>query len=220
MGRYLDWLIHTDAGLWTRIGIGAAIFAALAVADVRRNGRSARRWREYLFLLACVVAALAYGAVNDQLTVGISWEYFYYGKGLDQVLGGKTPPEQWALRWEAAKVGLKATWSAGLILGAAMLMANNPAKDRPALTFARLAELMPRMLAITVATAVALGCMGHYGLLNWLDKYLALLWQEGQFRPVRFMTVYGIHLGGYAGGAIATVWAVIHIRRSRQRVTA
>jgi hypothetical protein len=30
------------------------------------------------------------------------------------------------------------------------------------------------------------------------------------------MTVYGIHLGGYLGGAIATIFAVIRIRRKRR----
>lgn len=215
MAQHIDWLIHSEAGLWLRIGIGAAIFAVLAVIDCRRNGRDARRWREYLFLLACVVLALAYGAINDQLTVGISWEYFFYGKGIDQAMGGQTPPPEWPLRWEAAKVGLKATWSAGLLLGVAMLMANNPRKDRPPLAFAELFGLMRWMLAITIATAAIFGCLGHYGLLNVLSEDFASLWHEGLFRPARFMTVYGIHLGGYVGGAIATVWAVLAIRRRR-----
>jgi hypothetical protein len=55
------WWFTTDAGLLTRIGVGAAIFAGLAIADVMRNGRAARRWREYLFLLSAVAAAMAYG---------------------------------------------------------------------------------------------------------------------------------------------------------------
>ena len=216
MSQNLDWLIHSDAGLWVRIGIGAAIFAVLAMVDWRRSGREARRWREYLFLLACVALALAYGAINDQLTVGISWEYFFYGKGLDHVMGGPTPPPQWPLRWEAAKVGLKATWSAGLLLGVAMLMANNPRKNRPVLPFGRLFALMPWMLALTVAMAGIFGCLGHQGLLNWLSEDLGAIWHGGLFRPARFMTVYGIHLGGYVGGALATAWAVMAIRRQRR----
>ncbi len=32
------------------------------------------------------------------------------------------------------------------------------------------------------------------------------------------MTVYGIHLGGYVGGGMATVWAVMAIRRGRQAI--
>lgn len=48
------WWFVSDAGLAARIGIGAAIFAILAAVDLWRKGRRARRWREYLFLVAAV----------------------------------------------------------------------------------------------------------------------------------------------------------------------
>ena len=136
------------AGCWWRILAGAAIFAVLAIVDLRRNGRAARRWREYLFLVSCVGLALVYGAANDQITVGVSWEYFYYGKDLITALGPKTPPEEMALRVEAAKVGLKATWSVGLILGVVLLFANNPRKGLPHLPFARVYRLLPLMFVV------------------------------------------------------------------------
>ena len=104
-----SWLIHSDGGLFVRIGLGVAIFAWLAVVDLRRNGRNARRWREYLLLVACVGIALVYGIINDQLTVTISREYFLYGKGVAEALRTETPTES-AMRWEAVKVGMKATW--------------------------------------------------------------------------------------------------------------
>jgi hypothetical protein len=84
-------------------------------------------------LAAAVGAAMLYGIVNDQITSTISWEYFYYGKELDKMLGPQTPPQQWPLRWEAAKVGMKATWTAGLIFGVVLLLANNPFRTLPRL---------------------------------------------------------------------------------------
>ena len=45
---------------------------------------------------------------------------------------GKTPPEPLRLHWEAAKVGFKATWTAGLVAGVLVLIANNPRKGNPA----------------------------------------------------------------------------------------
>jgi hypothetical protein len=79
VNKSLYWLIHTDGGLLTRILAGTAIFAVLALIDLRKNGRSATRWREYSVLLIAVLAALVYGAINDQITVTISPEYFLYG---------------------------------------------------------------------------------------------------------------------------------------------
>jgi hypothetical protein len=212
------WLLHTDGGLLVRVAAGIAIFAWLAVLDLNRNGRDARRWREYLFLLSCVLVALAYGIVNDQLTVGISWEYFCYGKDLAARLGPKLPPDAWALRWEASKVGMKATWSAGLIIGVALLFANNPGKNRPPLPFSKVYRLLPLMAIIPAATAITLGIMGRLGWLIWANSDFPMLLKENLWRPYQFMTVYGIHLGGYVGGAIATLVSAILIHRKRCRV--
>src|SRR5436305_7516242 len=95
----------SDGSLPLRIGIGVVIFALLAAIDLHRRGRQATRWREYLLLLAAVAVALAYGIVNDQFTSRLSWEYYYFGKGLDAALGPQTPPDPARLSWEAAKVG-------------------------------------------------------------------------------------------------------------------
>jgi hypothetical protein len=78
---FFNWLLTTDAGLLTRIGIGGAIFATLAAVDLARRGPAATRWREYLFLLVVVLAAIVYGAVNDAVGSAISWEYFYGPSG-------------------------------------------------------------------------------------------------------------------------------------------
>src|SRR4051794_15810247 len=100
-----DWWLSSDAGLFTRIGIGVAIFAVLATVDLVRHGRAATRWREYSFLLVAVAAAMLYGIANDAIASGISWEYFYYGKGLEQQLGQTLPPDPVALRWAACAIG-------------------------------------------------------------------------------------------------------------------
>src|SRR5437763_16864125 len=121
MSHAWNWL-KSDASLPARITAGATIFLWLALLDIRRHGvRRATRWREYAILLVAVLAAMAYGVINDLLTSRLSWEYFYYGKGLDSVLGPRTPPDPHRLAWEAGKVGLKATWTAGLVIGVAIL---------------------------------------------------------------------------------------------------
>src|ERR1700744_4744308 len=83
MSRW-SWWMSSDGGLIARIAIGVAIFLVLATVDLHRNGRRATRWRESLFLLTAPVFATLYGMINDAIAVRISYEYFYYGKGLYQ----------------------------------------------------------------------------------------------------------------------------------------
>ena len=213
----MNWLLHTDAGLLTRVAAGVGVFTVLGLIDLRRNGRAATRWREYGVLVACVLAALAYGAVNDQVTVTISPEYFLYGKELAKTVGDP-PASELALRWAAAVVGLKATWSAGLLIGVVLLLANNPWRSLPRLPNRRLIGLLPVILLCAATLAVVGGVVGHAGLMtHWQadfeDQVRADLW-----RPRRYMATWGVHLGGYAGGLIGTAWAAALVIRRRGRL--
>jgi hypothetical protein len=203
-----------------RVAIGLSIFAVQAIVDLRRNGSSARRWREYCFLAAVVGIAMMYGIVNDQITSAISWEYFYYGKELCLVLGAQTPPDRAAMRWEAAKVGMKATWSAGLILGALMLIANNPSRTRPQLSFARLFMFVPGVLLFTAMMGVLLAWVGSRGGLNWCSNDFRLMAQTNLFRPSHFMTAWGANLGGYLGALVGSLFALWRVWACRSRLRA
>lgn len=214
-GGFWNWFIYSDEGLLVRVGIGVAIFAVLAVVDIRRKGRRSQRWREYLFLFAVAAAAIPYGVVNDLITAAISWEYFYYGKELRGVLGPWIPPAEPALRWEAAKMGMKATWSAGLVVGVAFLLANNPRKNRPQLAYWRLWKLILLPLGVAVVGSALGGWAGYAGLLTAFSHDFERLAAEDVWRPRRFMCVWGVHLGAYLGGAVGllgSVWAILRQR--------
>ena len=213
MSNAWRWLSQTDSGLFLRIGIGALIFLILGLLDLRRNGRQARRWREYLFLLACVLAALCYGAANDLITVRISPEYFLYGKELSPLV--EKHPDR--LPWEATKVGLKATWTVGLLIGVACLIANNPRRDRLSLTYGQLGRRVAVVFGSALTCALLLGVIGFKGGLVASSVDFQEMVARDQFRPYRFMAVFGIHLGGYVGGLIGAIVAVISIRRARRR---
>lgn len=215
-GNFWQWL-NSDAGLAARIAFGVVAFAALAAWDIRRRGRDSQRWREYLFLLSAVGAALAYGVVNDQITVTISWEYFFYGKGLHEVLGAESPPKMAALRIESMWVGLKATWTAGLLIGVAVLVANNPRKNIPQLSYRRIYALIPLVFAAAACGGAVFGLAGWFGVFAGSFEEIV---GEDLWRPERFMAVWGAHLGGYVGGLVGTVAAVWWILRSRGRLKA
>ena len=199
-----------------RFLFGLAILAFLAIYDLHVKGRASTRWKEYAFLLACVAVAIVYGILNDQITSRISWEYFYYGKDLAPIIGPQTPPDPWALSLQAIRIGVEATWSAGLILGVAMLIANNPSAH-PRLPYRRLFAQLPRIIAMTVIAAAIFGFAGYQFWLNSMGSDLAEIARNNLWRPHRFLMVYGIHLGGYVGGIISLIVTFITIRLERRR---
>jgi membrane associated rhomboid family serine protease len=211
--------LRSNYWLGGRVVAGILVLAGLAIWDRRRNREKATRWREYLFLVAATLVAMAYGVINDQITSRISWEYFYYGKELEEKLGQATPPDRARLSWEAAKIGMMATWSAGLVAGVALLLANNPKKDRRQLSYRELVGVLPRLLVITIAFAVMGGILGYLGALTFIGDDFRVMVQEDLFRPRRFMCAYGVHLGGYVGGAVAIVYSVWRVRRLRARAS-
>jgi hypothetical protein len=212
------WWMETGAGQVARVAVGVIIFVGLALWDYDKNGPRATRWREYAVLLVCVTAALLYGAVNDQITTTISWEYFAYGKAVAEVVPVDEPPNSALFRWEAAKVGMKATWSAGLIIGVALLVANNPLRNTPRLPYRRLLRFIPLVLLVTALTSAALAVAGYFGAFVGFNSDFREMVAVDQWRPKHFMAVYGEHLGGYVGGLLGTMLAVAVIIRQRRHL--
>ncbi len=82
-----EWLLFSDGGTMARVAVGVTILAIIALVDLHKKGSEATRWREYLFLAAAAGVAMVYGAINDQITSLISWEFWWYGKGLETMAG-------------------------------------------------------------------------------------------------------------------------------------
>lgn len=199
-----------------RVCMGVTIFAALAIADYRRNGPRATRWREYGVLLCAVVAALIYGGLNDQITVTVSPPYFLYGKELAKVVGDP-PTSQFALRWAAAKVGFMASWSAGLIFGVVLLLANNPWRNLPRLPNRRLVMLLPWIVLSAAGCGVIGGLLGYAGLYKHWEPDFTDMVRANIWHPYRFMATWGVHLGGYVGGTAGVIFAAFWTVRERIR---
>lgn len=212
------WWTRSTQGLLARIAIGAAIFAVLATVDLVRHGKKATRWREYLFLIAGAALACGYGIINDLITSRISWEYFYYGKGLADVLGSRIPPDSRALALAVVKVGIEATWTAGLIVSVALLIANNPRPNRPRLPYRTLLGQFGFIAIIAVGCSIILGIVGDFGGLTWISSDFRWLMHENLMRPSHFLCVFGIHLGAYLGGTLGVIISVWRIVAKRKRL--
>jgi hypothetical protein len=61
-----------------------------------------------------------------------------------------------------------------------------------------------------------LGVIGRAGGLVPFNDDFRMLVRDDMWRPYRFMTVYGIHLGGYVGGLLGAIVAAISIQRERR----
>jgi len=214
-----DWWLNSDSGLLARVGIGSLIFVVLGAIDLYRNGGKATRWREYSFLLVAVGLAMAYGAINDAIASRVSWEYFYYGKGISEQLGPGVPPDAAALRAAAVRVGLKATWSAGLIIGVALLIANNPRKNQVRLRYLTLVSLLVLVLIAAAIGAGAGAIAGSRGWLAWSNPDIAAIARDDLFRPKQFMAVYGMNMGGYVGGILGTACCITWMSRKRRETS-
>ncbi len=215
MNEFWQWLVYSDEGLIVRISCGVGFFAGLAGWDIMRKGKSATRWREYVFLLAAVCVAMLYGIVNNQISAAVSWEYFYHGKDLQDVLGPQTPPALGTLHWEATKIGMMATWTVGLLLGVAVLFANNPRKTLPQLPYRTLYKLLGVPVIFAAVFGAIGGLSGYAGLLTNCAEDFRMIWDNNIFRPRLFMAAWGIHLGGYVGGPLGAALTITWLIRKR-----
>jgi hypothetical protein len=164
------------------------------------------RAKEYAFLLYAMLLATVYAVAHDHVTATISPEYFLYGKGLAEA----PQPFRWAVTLLAIGAGL----APGLLAGAALLLANNPRRigHPPQLAY----RALVRLSLLPVAAAGVLAVVG--GVVN---AYL----QIGTTRAValgvvpervwRFVIVWAIHVGSYAGALLGCIAAAVLVVRLR-----
>ena len=207
MGDLWHWII-SDRSLPLRIAIGVSIFAVLAILDYRKHREKATRWREYAFLFLCAAFAIGYGILNDLITSRISVEYFLFGKGVAKRVSAEVAANPDAHRGtldlHAIRIGTVATWSAGLIAGAALLVTNTLG-DRPRLRMRQMLWLLPMIALCAIALAVAGAWLGYEGFFARFSEEFAQMLAKDEMRPRRFIAVFGIHLGGYVGALLGLI---------------
>jgi hypothetical protein len=198
----LRWLWGTSEGGYVRIAVGVAIFAALALVDIKRRGKQATRWREYLFLLACVAMAMATAIINDMVTVTLSPVYFIVHENLARY-------DQPNIRWIALSVAMRGSWWVGLMGGVAILFANNPSKTWPQLPMRKLYKRIGMVMLLALACSALLGLLAYMRVIGGMPA-------DVDIRERLFTTVLWAHTGAYIGGGLGIIGAlasVIHLRR-------
>src|SRR3954471_6016724 len=103
-------------------------------------------------ILLCLVAAVVYGVVHDEITARICVEYFTIGH---PPVFGTEDPTLLGLGW-----GVIATWWVGVMLGVPLAVAARVGA-RPKWGVGRLVRPLAVMLGAVALLAVGAGAMGH-----------------------------------------------------------
>jgi len=160
----------------------------------------------------CILSAVIYGILHDQVTARICVEYFTIGH---PAIFGTDDPTLLGLGW-----GIIATWWVGLLLGVPLAVVAR-AGSRPK----RSARSLLRPLAwLFVATAL---CAALAGLVGWLlaeNGTVLLVGSLARRVPpemhVRFVVDLFAHSASYFAGFAGAIVVMVLVWRSRGRAAA
>jgi hypothetical protein len=184
----MEWciLILVAAGLWT--------------AD-----------RQGLYLIwFCILVAVVYGILHDQVTARVCVEYFTVGH---PPLFSTDNPTALALGW-----GILGTWWVGLLLGVPLALAAR-AGYRPKLTTRDFVRPAALLLICMGATALVAGAGGYLAARRgwvWLLEPLAL--RVPADKHAAFLADVWAHLASYLSGALGGVVTWFWAWRKRGRL--
>jgi hypothetical protein len=145
-------------------------------------------------ILICIVAAIGYGIIHDQITARICVEYFTTGH---PPIFGTNDPTLLGFCW-----GVVATWWAGLLIGVPLAIAarfgNRPKR-----------EVFSLLRPIGFLLAAMAGCATVAGILGYVAASLHLVYLVGPMayrvpadRHIPFLTDIWIHLASYGAGML------------------
>ena len=157
----------------------------------------------------CILAAITYGIIHDQITARICVEYFTIGH---PPVFATDDPTLLGLGW-----GIIATWWVGLLLGISLACAARIG-SRPKLTASQLIRPLTIMLLAVAALALIAGITGYIAASrHWIWLIEPLASRVPPDNHIAFLTTLWAHsasyLAGILGGIGACIWAVI--RRGR-----
>ena len=160
----------------------------------------------------CVLAAVAYGVVHDQVTARVCLEYFTIGH--PPIVPPALPFE--SPTWQGLFWGVVATWWVGLPLGVALAIAARAGR-RPKRSVRSLLRPIGTLLAVMAASALTMGLVG-YGLGRAGAVVLVgpIAERVPADRHPAFLADLWAHSTSYAVGAIGGLVVAATVWRSRR----
>jgi hypothetical protein len=196
-------LYKSGALAWPGLFAGIAIFVIFGGIDLLRHGRQATRWKEYVFLVVAMGVMVLYAVLNDMVTVRVSPAYFDWH--LSMMAGTFAADKSLAIG-----VAVRGSWWGGLVLAAALLIANNPSKTLPRLPGTRMYTKLLYPFLLAAAGAIALGYAQYREMFSPVSD------GPGHDETLCLLAVGMAHWGAYGGAVIGAVVAIIAIRLQRR----
>ncbi len=158
-------------------------------------------------ILICIVSAVAYGIVHDQVTARICVEYFTVGH---PPIFDTDDPTLLGIVW-----GILATWWVGLFLGIALAVVAR-AGQRPKKSMRSLIGPILVLMASSAFCALAAGAVGLALAKNgsiWLGEPLAS--RVPPAKHAAFLADLWAHLASYVAGLVGGIYIIVRIGWSR-----
>ena len=158
-------------------------------------------------VLMCVVAAVCYGIVHDQVTARVCVEYFTVGH---PPVFGTDDPTLLGIGW-----GIMATWWVGLTLGVPLAIVAR-AGSRPKRSVGSLIRPVAYLLGVMAVSAFVAGVVG------WLLASREVVFLVGPIarelpidRHVPFLADLWAHSASYLVGLVGGIVVMVLVWRSR-----
>jgi len=162
---------------------------------------------QFLKIVAlCVVAAIGYGIIHDQITARVCVEYFTVFH--PPIFGGTQSPTLLAFGW-----GVIATWWVGVILGIPLAIIAR-AGPWPGLRASDLFSMIRSLLIVMAACAFIAGIAGYF--FGVVPQFVETLLAPERHR--RFLADWWAHNASYASGFVGGIVLWILAYRKRLKV--
>lgn len=165
--------------------------------------------QSFRIVMMCVVAAVCYGIVHDQITARVCVEYFTVGH---PPVFGTENPTLLGIGW-----GIIATWWVGLMLGVPLAVAARSG-SRTKRSVGSLVRPVACLLAVMAACALVAGIAGW-----WLASSGAVILvgpiarQLPADRHVPFLADAWAHSASYLVGFVGGIVVIVRVWRSRRQ---
>jgi hypothetical protein len=162
----------------------------------------------FAIVALCVLAAVTYGVLHDQVTARICVEYFTIGH---PPIFGTDDPTLLGLGW-----GMLATWWVGVILGLPLAAAARLGK-RPQQSAA---SLIRPLAVLMIVSALCAALAGYIGALlaraGWILLLEPLASEVPRAKHVGFLADLWAHGASYISGFIGAGVMILHVWRRRR----